>query len=262
MSNEDFKRKVIIRVVLFFIGVALVLGMVYYTFFYLKANLSIAEDYNVSDTDVDLAVSKNYLETKGIDKDELEKYLAVITNLKMAKIPRDIEAGDSAGNSYKDNYLKVTTAINFLKEVKGEEIDVNETTGEKTYSKEKIHGVLKELMGMYVKDNVNVDHYYELNGEDNYTIKKEDNMLSHLVELEDVNINYDVITVKFKSVFGTNEEISKLMNNEKIRLQTYEYRVELKVNSKFDYSKYYVVSVEQIGKEDIEYNNTVTNTSN
>ena len=253
MSNEEFRKKITIRLVIFLIAVGLVLGMVYYTFFYLKANLSIAEDYNANDTDVDLAVSKNYLETKGIDKDELEKYLAVITNLKMVKVPKDIEASEA---EKKDNYMKVTTAINLLKEVKGEEIDINETTGDKTYSKEKIHGVLKELLGMFIKENVNVENYYELNEENNYVIKKEDNTLSHLVELEDVNINYDIITAKFKSVFGTNEEISKLMNNEKIRLQTYEYRVELKMNSKYDYSKYYVVSVEQIGKEEIEYNNT------
>ena len=75
-----------------------------------------------------------------------------------------------------------------------------------------------------------------------------------MVEFSEVEFLSDNIEVRFKNVFGTNEEITKLMNNEKVSLKTYEYKAIVKENSAFNYSKYYISSIELIDSEVVEYN--------
>ena len=64
----------------------------------------------------------------------------------------------------------------------------------------------------------------------------------------------DLINVKFTNVFGTNEEITKYMNNEKVSLNTYEFDAVLKENLSFEYSKYYISDIKLVSKEMKEYN--------
>ena len=127
----------------------------------------------------------------------------------------------------------MVTALNFLKEIQGEELTGNEAVENvvKTENdlnlkveKEKINNILKELCGRYIRTNLNVANYFELDdATDIYKIKKEEDKVSYLVELSSAEFENDVIKITYK-------------------------------NEDHDVSKFYVSNTEILNKEKVEYN--------
>ena len=150
------------------------------------------------------------------------------------------------------------TVQKFMSDVLGTEVEVNETTNESTIYEQKVKEILKEFNGKYVKDNLNVENYFKFTedelGNKYYVVKNSEDFVSYITELTEVDINGDLINVKFTNVFGTNEEITKYMNNEKVSLNTYECDAVLKENLSFEYSKYYISDIKLVSKEMKEYN--------
>ena len=255
MTDDELKKGVKKSVVFFIIGILVIICTIIYISVSPSSKDTIYEEY-ASDENTKSGVSQMYLTTKGINKEELEKYLSVIANLTRKNLPEDVDNTE--------NYLYMVTALNFLKEIQGEELTGNEAVENvvKTENdlnlkveKEKINNILKELCGRYIRTNLNVANYFELDdATDIYKIKKEEDKVSYLVELSSAEFENDVIKITYKNVFGKNEEISKLMNNEKVTLETYEIKVILKENEDHDVSKFYVRNTEILSKEKVEYN--------
>ena len=114
-----------------------------------------------------------------------------------------------------------------------------------------LYGVLKEAM---VGCEAGVDYDIVPFKNKYYVVKNSEDFVSYITELTEVDINGDLINVKFTNVFGTNEEITKYMNNEKVSLNTYECDAVLKENLSFEYSKYYISDIKLVSKEMKEYN--------
>lgn len=249
MNDDKFKKGIRRSFVLFFIGIIFIIIMVLYISISPNLKKTIYDEYSASE-EQSAEVSKIFLETKGVNKEELEKYLSVGAILKREEFPNDV--------AEVDNYKYMLLALNFLNDVKGEGTESDEEKEVVTVDAEKIEKVLKELNGKFVKDNLNVTGYYEFaqneNGLDIYNIKMNENFMSYLVEFSEAEFKDDIIEVRFKNVFGTNEEISKLINNEKVSLKTYEYKAIIKENLTYDYSKYYINNVEILNSEMVEYN--------
>lgn len=250
MNDIKFKKGVKRSFKLFFVGIVVILLMLIYISISPKSKKTIYDEYNVSD-DMATGVSKVYLETKGIKKEELEKYLSVAAILTRDNVNKDIEE--------KENYIYMQTVINFLSDITGNELEENDETEEVTIEAKKVEDILKEFNAKYIKNNLNVTNFFEYVedelGNKYYLVKNQEDFVSYLIEISDVQISGDLIEVTFKNVFGTNEEITKLMNNEKVSLDTYEYKAIIKENLEYEYSKYYISEINVINMEKKDYNN-------
>lgn len=251
MNDEKLKKGLKRSTVFFIIGIVFVLIILIYVSISPNSKKTIYDEYEVLE-DTSAGVTKVYLESKGINKEEFEKYLSVAAILKKDTFDKDILDKD------KENYLYMLTTINFLNNVKGEELEIDEVNNISIIEPKKVKDIVKELNGKYIKEKINIPGIYEYKvdelGNEIYNIVRQENFVSYLVEFSEINFNGDLIEAKFKNIFGTNEEITKLMNNEEIELDTYEFKVVLKENLNFDYSKYYINDIELINKEKVKYN--------
>lgn len=248
MNDEELKKKVKRSVIIFAIGLIIIVIGVIYIMASPTSKKNIYEEYN-SNTELTAGVSKVFLETKGINKEELEKYLSVAAILRRTEVPTDVLDAE------KDNYKYMLVTANFIKDVLGEELTLNETDNISYVEDTKINNILKELFGKYIQDNLNVTNYFEYNAEEaKYVVKNTEDYFSYLVELSEVEVNDSLIEIKFKNVFGNNEEITKFINNENVSLETYEFKATLMENEEYEYSKYYINNIELINKETVEYN--------
>lgn len=251
MNDEKLKKGIKRSFMIFFLGLILIAIIVFYISISPNPKKTIYDEFSNSD-EVTTEVSKVFLETKGINKEELEKYLSVGAILIREDLPKDILKEE------KDNYKYMLLANSFITDVKGEELALDETNNIPYVESDKVNEILKELNGKFIRNSLNVIGYYEYVedelGNKKYNIKNKEDFVSYLVEFSEAEFLSDNIEVKFKNVFGTNEEITKLMNNEKVSLKTYEYKAIVKENSTFNYSKYYISSIELMGSEVVEYN--------
>ena len=251
MNDEKFKKGIKRSFILFFLGLIFITIIVFYISISPNPKKTIYDEFNNSEV-VTTEVSKVFLETKGINKEEFEKYLSVGAILTREDLPKDISKEE------RDNYKYMLLANSFITDVKGEELALDEINNISYVESNKVNEILKELNGKFIKNNLNVTGYYEYIedelGNKKYNIQNKEDFVSYLVEFSEVEFLSDNIEVRFKNVFGTNEEITKLMNNEKVSLKTYEYKAIVKENSAFNYSKYYISSIELIDSEVVEYN--------
>ena len=248
MNDEELKRKTKRSVILFVIGIIIIIIGAIYISVSPNSKKNIYEEYN-AESEITAGVSKVYLQTKGINKEEIEKYLSVSAILRRVDLPTDIIEAE------KDNYKYMLVSTSFIKDVLGEEFLVSETDNFNVVDATKVNSILKELFGKYIQNNLNVTNYYEYNEENvEYSIKGAEDCFSYLVELSELEVNNGLIEVKFKNVFGNNEEITKYINGEKVSLETYELKASLMENETYDYSKYYINNIELIKKDVVEYN--------
>lgn len=252
MNDARLKKGIKRSLILFGIGIFVVLCLALYISISPNSKKTIYDEYNLSN-EMSTGISKVYLESKGIKKEEFEKYLSVA-----AMLVRDNIKLESLNENEKSNYIYMQTVQKFMSDVLGTEVEVNETTNESTIYEQKVKEILKEFNGKYVKDNLNVENYFKFTedelGNKYYVVKNSEDFVSYITELKEVDINGDLINVKFTNVFGTNEEITKYMNNEKVSLNTYEFDAVLKENLSFEYSKYYISDIKLVSKEMKEYN--------
>ena len=252
MNDAKFKKNVKRSFKLFFVGIIIMLAILIYISISPNSKKTIFDEYNVSD-DMTTGVSKVYLETKGIKKEELEKYLSVAALLKRDNI------GANVIESQKENYIYMQTVIGFLRDVSGNVLEKNEETEMITIDAKKVEDILKEFNAKYIKNDLNVDNYFEYTedelGNKFYVVKNEEDIISYLTEISDVEFSGDLINITFKNVFGTNEDITKLINKEKITLDTYEFKAKVKENLYYEYSRYYISEIKLIKSEKKEYNN-------
>lgn len=251
MNDEKFKKGIKRSFILFFLGLIFITIIVFYISISPNPKKTIYDEFSNSEV-VTTEVSKVFLETKGINKEEFEKYLSVGAILTREDLPKDISKEE------RDNYKYMLLANSFITDVKGEELALDEINNISYVESNKVNEILKELNGKFIKNNLNVTGYYEYIedelGNKKYNIQNKEDFVSYLVEFSEAEFLSDNIEVRFKNVFGTNEEITKLMNNEKVSLKTYEYKAIVKENSAFNYSKYYISSIELIDSEVVEYN--------
>lgn len=252
MNDARLKKGIKRSLILFGIGILVVLFLALYISISPNSKKTIYDEYNLS-SEMSTGISKVYLESKGIKKEEFEKYLSVA-----AILVRDDIKLELLNENEKSNYIYMQTVQKFMNDVLGTEVEINETTNESTIYEQKVKEILKEFNGKYVKDNLNVENYFKFTedelGNKYYVVKNSEDFVSYITELKEVEINGDLINVKFINVFGTNEEITKYMNNEKVSLNTYEFDAVLKENLSFEYSKYYISDIKLVNKEIKEYN--------
>ena len=230
MNDEKFKKGIKRSFILFFLGLIFITIIVFYISISPNPKKTIYDEFSNSEV-VTTEVSKVFLETKGINKEEFEKYLSVGAILTREDLPKDILKEE------RDNYKYMLLANSFITDVKGEELALDEINNISYVDSNKVNEILKELNGKFIKNNLNVTGYYEYIedelGNKKYNIQNKEDFVSYLVEFSEVEFLSDNIEVRFKNVFGTNEEITKLMNNEKVSLKTYEYKAIVKENSAF-----------------------------
>ena len=120
MNDEELKRKTKRSVILFVIGIIIIIIAVIYISVSPNSKKNIYEEYN-AESEITAGVSKVYLQTKGINKEEIEKYLSVSAILRRVDLPTDIIEAE------KDNYKYMLVSTSFIKDVLGEEFLVSET---------------------------------------------------------------------------------------------------------------------------------------
>lgn len=252
MNDVKYKKSIKRSFILFGIGLFVIFLMLIYTSLSPDSKTTIYDEYDVSQ-DMSAGVSKVYLESKGIKKEEFEKYLSVAAIL----VRDDIKL--NLNDEEKENYKYMQAVINLQKEVIGTDLEVNETTNESFIYNKDVENVLKEFVGKYFKDGLNVENYFKFTedelGNKFYVVKEQEDFVSYMIELTEVELNGDLIEVKFKNVFGTNDEITKLINKEKVSLNTYEFKAIVKENLSYDLAKYYINDIEILNVEKKDYNN-------
>ena len=154
MNDEKFKKGIKRSFILFFLGLIFITIIVFYISISPNPKKTIYDEFSNSEV-VTTEVSKVFLETKGINKEEFEKYLSVGAILTREDLPKDISKEE------RDNYKYMLLANSFITDVKGEELALDEINNISYVESNKVNEILKELNGKFIKNNLNVTGYYE-----------------------------------------------------------------------------------------------------
>lgn len=216
--EKSFKRmKLILIVCCALIILAILLSI--YVFFPKKATVSVYSD-NLSFN----------LEKEGIKADDFNKYLSIISLL----VNEEYE--DKYGAEEIENIRMLDTAIAYIHS-KGENIpDLNET-GNYEYDANTINKIIQETKGLNIEKNIPVGTKYTYNEEKNVYVVSENNTITtcEIIEIEEFSKKDNKIEVTYTCYLGEKDS-------------TYKIKSILVENSEFEYSEYFVNTIEKISQ--------------
>jgi len=185
-----------------------------------KASLSIYPDVEPGST----------FEGLGIKEDEFKDYLSVFSLL--------VNEDYSEKNEEILNDIRfLDTAVSFLKNLSSYE-EVLNNEGLDVYSSEDIHILAKEIRGMYVNNALKTGERYIYNdSEKTYTKNGTENKIARCTDIDEIEKNSDVISVKYRCVFAEDEDSNSDKKN------VYNVEITILENSNYQYSKYFVHSI-------------------
>lgn len=219
MTDIQLKKrfKKLVFVLIFAIAAMLVLAM--YVLANTKAELSIYTS----------AESENKLQALGINEEEFKQYLSI--------------AGHMLEDGSNDKILKMASGfIDTLCSAYEAEMAEN---GVKTYDKEIVNQVLKELCGDYIKQEIQKSGYYAYDGQANaYTKIKDFEEKPYCVEIEDISKNDNKIEVHYKMAIFNQEQMAEYAINQELQVETKQVKAVIICNTDYQYSKYFVSTVE------------------
>lgn len=246
MNNEQFKFGIKVTVAIFIIIIVIIIGVLIYVFNPHNAEVNIYSEI-LSNIENDNKISEISLETKGIDKQEFESYLSSFALLEYNK---NLELSDEEAK----NIGMINAAANFLDIVYLKEEQL-EDESQISYEADKVNKIIREMNGEYIEKNINVSKIYTFNEEQNtYSLQSSDKINSIFINLDEVTKTEDKIQVIYEVIFPTEEEYINYTEKKPVEIETYKIRATLLENEEYEYSKYYVSSINTISKEKVKYN--------
>ncbi len=175
------------------------------------------------------AESENKLQALGINEEEFKQYLSIASymvedasNEKMLKMASDFI--DTLCSAY--------------------EAEVAED-GTKSYEKEIVNQVLKEMTGNYIKEDIDKSEYYIYNGQANvYTKMKDFEEKPCCVEIEDISKSDNKIEVCYKLAIFNQEQMAEYATTQEVLTETKKVKAVIICNTDYQYSKYFVSQIE------------------
>ena len=206
MTDKELKKSVKKLGIIVILIFFIIIGLSIYTLGVSKADLSI---YGAEEP-------KDNLQIYGINEEEFKQYLSLISLVS--------EETDN-------NEKKLDLATNFMDIVCPQDENSN------LYSLEKINAVLKDILGTEIKENTKISEKYTYNQtEKAYTKISKDLQLPKCTEIKEISKNDEKIEVIYKcEIEGENEKNS-----------SFKVKATILENSEYDYSKYFVSSIEQL----------------
>lgn len=246
MNNDEFKFGIKLTITITLIILGIIIGISIFVFTERKTEKDIYSEI-LSNTDKNtniVDISEISLETKGINKEEFESYLRLFGYL-VREYPELVEKEEK-------NTLMIDAAVILLNTLYTYN---NEVDGIATFEADKINQIVKEMNGAYIDKKLDVKNVYKYDEEKNIYIPQIMEFPNCLY-LETININkeYDKIEAEFKVAFPNENDSLSYTNSEPVDLETYTVKAVILENTEYEYSKYYVSSIEVISKEMVSYN--------
>lgn len=222
MTDRELKKNlkklgIALTLILVLIG-----GLVIYTLKDKKAELSIYTNAEYTDN----------LQALGINEKEFKEYLSIFGNL--------------VDSQYSQKEKTMNMAVHFLETMSSYEIEVDEN-GWKIYESEFVDKVTQEVAGSFIKEEINQSPIYEFRKDENQYVQKQDlDKIPYCVEIKEVSKKEDKIEVVYMLAMMTKEQMADYLTGQKSDLQADTIKLELMKNQEYEYSKYFVSSIEEI----------------
>lgn len=241
MDEEKFKNSlkktiIVIIVVLIFI---LIIGI--YIFNSKKAQLSIYSNKEQG----------NMFQSIGMKEEEFKQYLSVFSLLVNEKYNQD-----GYDDKTLDNMRVLDTAISYIEEMSSYEVTQN-NEGLQTYEANIINEIAKEIKGMYISNNIDAGNLYTYDETQNVYIKNESEYTTvYCTQIDEIEKKDGKIITTYKCIFPKDNELSEYQENNPIEIETYTIKATIVENTDYEYSKYFISSIEKISNENVKYNET------
>lgn len=216
MESTYKKMKIILYIGC--ISLILIIAMAIYVFYPNKSTLSVySDEENIS------------LEKDGIKTEEFNKYLLSISLL----VNEEYE--DKYGVEEIENIRMLDTAISYIHTL--EETPVLNEDGNYEYDANIINKIIQEMNGLNIEKNIPVGNKYTYNEEKNMYIVSEGNETITCTNIE---------IIEFSKKDNKIELVYKCNLGEKN--SNYKIKAILVENSSYEYSKYFVNTIEKISQ--------------
>lgn len=216
MESTYKKMKIILYIGC--ISLILIIAMAIYVFYPNKSTLSVySDEENIS------------LEKDGIKTEEFNKYLLSISLL----VNEEYE--DKYGVEEIENIRMLDTAISYIHTL--EETPVLNEDGNYEYDANIINKIIQEMNGLNIEKNIPVGNKYTYNEEKNMYIVSESNETITCTNIE---------IIEFSKKDNKIELVYKCNLGEKN--SNYKIKAILVENSSYEYSKYFVNTIEKISQ--------------
>lgn len=219
MTDRELKKFIKKLGIACIISFVLIIILSVYTLGSTKAKLSIYENSEYSDN----------LELLGINEEEFKQYLTLFGRL----IKEDEE--NIA------NLDLVTEFIDYMYPTY-----VVQTEG-KSYEANIINEVAKEIRGTVIDKKSDLKETYTYNQDVGiYTKYKKDDTIFHCIDIEEISKDGDKIVVIYKLAEMTTMQMSDYMIGKETDFKEYKVKAVIMNNVEYQYSKYFVSSIEKI----------------
>ena len=146
--------------------------------------------------------------------------------------------------NYGEKERTMNMAVHFLENMSSYEVQTDEN-GWKTYEAEVIDKIAQEVVGDFIKEEVNASEIYEFRKAENEYVQKQDlEKIPYCVEMKEVSKKEDKIEVVYELVMMTKEQMAEYLTGQKKDLQTQTVKLELMNHKEYEYSKYFVSHME------------------
>lgn len=214
MTDHELKKNLKKLAVIVVLAVIIIIGLSVYTLNPKKSQLSIYTSLEYSDA----------LKTYGINEEEFKQYLSIFGNLVIDDF-----------NDEQKNLSMITSFIDEACSVYEAQID---EVGNKTYEPEIMNKISKEIQGKSFKRS------------ENYIVNKDEvKKIPYCKEIQDITKNGDKIEVVYKIVMLDSNNYNEFQNGT-LEEDPEEYKVKavILVNEEYEYSKYFINSIEKIAE--------------
>lgn len=220
MTDRELKKNIKKLGIVLSLMLVLVGGLAVYTLRDKKAELSIYTNAEYTDN----------LQALGIEEKEFREYLSVFGNL--------------VDENYSEKERTMNMAVHFLENMSSYEAQEN---GGKMYEAEVIDKIAQEVVGDFIKEEINSSEIYEFRKAENEYVQKQDiERIPYCVEIKEVSKKEDKIEVVYTLAMMTKEQMAEYLTGQKSDLQTYHVKLELMNNKEYEYSKYFVSHMEKL----------------
>ncbi len=222
MTDRELKKNlkklgIVLSVLLILVG-----GLAVYTLRDKKAELSIYTNAEYTEN----------LQALGMNEKELKEYLSVFGNL--------IDEKDN------EKEKTMNMVVHFLENMSSYEVQVDENSW-KIYDAELVDKIAQEVAGDFVKEEINQSQIYEFRKAENQYVQKQNlEKIPYCVEIKEVSKKEDKIEVVYLLAMMTKEQMADYLTGQKSDLQTDTVKLELMKNQEYEYSKYFVSSIEKL----------------
>lgn len=220
MTDRELKKNLKKLGIVLCVLLVLVGGLAIFTLKNEKAELSIYTNAEYTDN----------LQALGIEEKEFREYLSVFGNLV------------AENDSQKEKAMNM--AVHFLENMSSYEVQTDEN-GWKTYEAEVVDKIVQEVVGDFIKEEINSSEIYEFRkAENEYVQKKDLEKNPYCVEIKEVSKKEEKIEVVYELAMMTKEQMAEYLTGQKEDLQTQTVKLELINNKEYEYSKYFVSHME------------------